>query len=438
MKSDDFAFANDVRAALEERAPRSAWIILGATLTLFAAALIWASWAVIEQSTTADGRVIPSRQLQVVQSLEGGVVRAIDVAEGDIVEPGQRLIEIDDTTLAARLGELHQRRNSLRATRSRLEAELAGAGAFDPDPALRKAAPDAVRAEQQVFRARATELESAMEVVRQRLVQKEHEVDELAARETQLSTTIVPIQRELDLTRDLTKRGIVPEIELLRLERQFSETDGELSVIRAARPRAMSAVEEARGELAARRAAFRAEAQTERARTVADLAVIDEQIKAATDRVTRTALRAPVRGVVNRVNVTTIGGVVQPGQALVEIVPLDDTLLIEARVRPKDVAFIHPGQPASVRLTAYDYRLYGGLEGRVERIGADTVADPSGETFYRVVVRTDQTHITDGQEKLPIIPGMVATVDIQGGERTVLDYILKPIGTIRQEALRER
>lgn len=438
MKNDEFEFANDVRAALEERAPRTAWIVLGIVCAMFAAALLWASWAKLEESTTADGRVIPSRQLQLVQSLEGGVVRAILVEEGDIVEASQVLIEIDDTTLAARLGELSQRRNTLRATHARLEAELAEAASFVPPDSLQADAPGAVRAEQAVFLARTAQLESTLDVVRQRLAQKEQELEELAARETQLETTIAPLKRELELTRDLNRRGIVPEIEMLRLDRQYYDLAGQLAVVTAARPRAAAAIAEARSELTTRRHAFRTEAQTELARVGADLAVIDEQIKAATDRVTRTALRAPVRGVVNELHVSTVGGVVQPGQELAEIVPLDDTLLIEARVRPKDVAFIHPGQAASVRLSAYDFRVYGALDGQVERIGADTVADAQGETYYRVVIRTGQTLVRDGEKELPIIPGMVATVSILGGEKSVLDYITKPLSTIRHEALRER
>lgn len=438
MGSDEFEFANDVRAAIEERAPKTAWVILGAVFAVVGSALGWANWAVVEESTTGDGRVIPSRQLQLVQTLEGGVLRSITVEEGAIVEADQVLIEIDDTSLAARLGELIQRQLSLRASLARTEAEAESSETFIPPDALVTRAPAAIAAERSVFVSRRLQLTSTLEVIRQRQLQKRQEVEELEAQEQKLVATLKPLERELKLTRDLKSRGAVPEIELLRLERQYAEIAGELLVVRAARPRAAAAVEEANSEFETKKAVFRTEARVELSKTIAELAVIDEQVKAATDRVGRTALKSPVRGVVNKLNVATVGGVVQPGQVLVEIVPLDDTLLIEARVRPQDVAFIHPGQDASVKITAYDYRIFGGLDGQVERIGADTIADENGETFYRVVIRTDQTHLAADGKKLPIIPGMVATVDILSGEKTVLDYILKPISTIRHEALRER
>ncbi|NND49814.1 MAG: HlyD family type I secretion periplasmic adaptor subunit, partial [Rhizobiales bacterium] len=421
LKDDEFEFANDIKAALVERPPRLAWALILAVLLTLAAAAAWASWAVVEETTTGAGRVIPTRQLQVVQSLEAGLVREILHQEGDLVEAGEILMHIDDTGVSSRLGELKQRQYAFLAQIARLEAEAREAEAVKTDAELEREARGAVDAERAVFKARREQLSREITVLGQQALQREQEVKELRVREQKLVSALAPLERELELTRELRERGVIPEIEMLRLERQVAENRGELEVVRAAMPRAATAVEEARGMSASRRANYRAGAREQLAKTRSELAVIEETLRAARDQVVRTTLRAPVRGIVNKMNLNTIGAVVQPGQSIIEIVPIDDALLIEARVRPQDVAFIRPEQAASVKLSAYDYRIYGALAGEVERISADTIADSEGDTFYRVIVRTNQNHILEGGQRLPIIPGMVATVDIQTGEKTVLD-----------------
>ena len=438
IKDDEFEFANDVRAAVAERPPRAAWALVLAVLLMLAAGVAWANWAVVEEVTTGAGRVIPSRQLQVVQSLEAGIIREILVDEGDLVAAGDILMHIDDTSFSSRLGELQQRQYAYQAEIARLEAEANESETLDVPPELVEAAPAAVAAQGAAFTARRAHLAEEIQVLEQQLRQREQEVEELHVREQRLVAALEPLERELELTRELHQRGVIPEIEMLRLERQLAENQGELAVVRSSMPRAATAIEEARDMIDNRRANYRAEAREKLAETGAELAVIEESLRAARDRVVRTTLRAPVRGAINKLNVTTIGAVVQPGQSIFEIVPIDDALLIEARIRPQDVAFIRPDQPASVKLTAYDFQVYGALAGRVERISADTIADEEGETFYRVIVRTDQNHLSEGGRQLPIIPGMVATVDIQTGEKTVLDYLLNPIVRVRHEAFRER
>jgi len=438
LRDDEFEFANDVRAAFAERPPRVAWILILSTLFAFAAGVAWASLAVVEETTTGAGRVIPSRQLQVVQTLEGGIVREIRHEEGDMIEAGDVLMLIDDTGFSSRLGELEEQRKGLLAEAARLEAEAAEAESFSADRALETSAPGAVAAERMVFRARAEQLSEDLSVLNQQLVQRQQERTELKVREQNLLTVLEPLQRELELNRSMLERGAVPEIEVLKLERELAQNQGDLDAVRAAMPRARTAIEEARQKISNRRADFRAEAVEKLATNRSELAVIEETLRAARDRVQRATLRAPVRGIINKLNVTTIGAVVQPGQSLMEIVPIDDALLIEARVRPQDVAFIRPQQDASVKLSAYDYRVYGTLRGKVERISADTIADKDGNTYYQVIVRTAVTHLLEGDRKLPIIPGMVATVDILTGEKTVLDYLLNPIVRVRHEAFRER
>lgn len=438
MRADEFEFANDVRAALEERAPRTAWLLVLAIAVLLAAGAAWASWAKVEEVTVGSGKVIPSSQVQVVQSLDRGIVREILVREGDLVERNQVLMRIDDTTVASQLGELRQRRFALQAEIARLEAEAAGADTISNDPELLREAASVVRLEADAFAARRSKLKHDLAALQEQKVQKEYELRELKANETKLMEMLEPLSKELSLTRDMYKRGVVPQIDLLRLDRQEAQARGELNAVRAEIPAAEAAIAEVNSRLALAKADFEAQARERLAKARSELAVIEESIKAARERVVQTTLRAPVRGVINKVNINTIGAVAPPGQDLIEIVPLDDTLLIEAQIRPQDVAFIRPHQPATVRLTAYDYRIYGGLEGRVERISADTLTDQKGETYYRVIVRTERTYIEKNGVRHPIIPGMVATVDILTGDKSVLDYLLRPIATVRHEALRER
>lgn len=415
MQNSDFAYANDVRAAAELRTPRTSRILLIWSIILIAVALVWAHFAILDEVKRGDGRVVPSRQIQVVQSLEGGLVSDILVRDGEIVREGQPLMRIDDTNFAAQLGEVRERRAAMTARVLRLEAEVQGRGAPTFPEDLRQAAPQAVATEGDVFDARLGKLNQ--------------DIDVLAQQEKRLAESLQLLLRELDLTKKLHAQKVIPEIELLRLERQAAELRGQLA--------------ETKSRLTNVKSAFRAVAEEDLAKSRGDLAVLEESIKSAQDKVRRTELRAPVYGIVNKLNVTTIGAVVQPGANLMDIVPLDDTLLVEGRIRPQDIAFIRPDQEAIVKITAYDPTVYGSLKGRVERISADAIEDRAergekGETFYRVMVRTDKNHLGTTERPLPIIPGMVATVEVLTGEKSVLDYLLKPARLLRDEALRER
>ncbi len=281
-------------------------------------------------------------------------------------------------------------------------------------------------------------------MVVQQETQRRRELDEYKATETKLTETLKLLQREVDLTRNLYQQKVVPEIEMLRVDRQASEMRGQIQVIKASTAKADAAIQEAQARSQNARTTLRAQADEDLAKSRGDLAVLDENIKSAKDRVFRTEMKSPVRGIVNKLNVTTVGAVVQPGANLMDIVPLDDTLLVEGRIRPQDIAFIRAGQEAVVKLTAYDSSVFGSLKGKVERISADTIADEKpergekGETFYRVMVRTDKNHLGTTENPLPIIPGMVATVEVLTGAKSVLDYVVKPARMLREEALRER
>ncbi|MDX2202846.1 MAG: HlyD family type I secretion periplasmic adaptor subunit [Hyphomicrobiaceae bacterium] len=434
----EMSFANNLQGALERSARRSAWISLAVVSGLLVAALAWASLAVVEEVTSALGKVVPAQQLQVAQSLEGGIVRELVVREGDRVEQDQVLMRIDDTGFASRLGELIQRRAALAAEITRLRAEANGEDDVAFPAEIANAAPGAVDSERAALRVRREKLRQEKQLLEQQLAQRVQEKEELEARAGKLDGQIAPLQRELDLNKRLGASGNVPEVDILRLERQLAEIVGDRRIVAASLPRVDAAIGEARARLASADSGFAAQVGERIAAVQSDLAVIEETLKAAQDKVVRTAVRSPVRGIVNKLAVTSLGAVVQPGQALAEIVPLDEALLVEARVRPKDVAFVHAGQRATVKLSAYDYMVYGSLEGKVERVSPDTIKDEKGEPFYQVMVRTLRTHLGSEASPLPIIPGLVATVDIQTGSKTVLSYIGKPILRARHEALRER
>lgn len=444
MSQSDFAFSNDVRAAMEMRTPRTSRMLLMTVTGLLVVFLLWAHFAVLDEVKRGNGKVVPSRQTQVVQSLEGGIISELLIQEGAIVRKDQPLARIEDTNFAAQFGEIRERRSAMAARVIRLEAETAGRTTVEFPEDLTKLAPRAVQTERSVFDAHMRKLAQDIDVIAQQEYQKKKEIDELRASETRFSETLTLLTRETLLTRRLYEQKVVPEIEMLRSDRQATDMRGQLAVVQATIVKTEAAVKEAQSRLLNVTAAFRATAEDDLAKSRGDLAVLDENIKSAQDRVRRTELRSPVYGIVNKLNVTTIGAVVAPGASVMEIVPLEDTLLVEGRIRPQDIAFIRPDHEAVVKLSAYDSSVYGSLHGRVERISADTITDEKGdknergETFYRVMVRTEKNHLGTAEQPLPIIPGMVATVEILTGKKSVLDYLVKPARMLRDEAFRER
>jgi len=420
MQRSDFSFANDIRAATELRTPQTSRMLLFTTLGFIFVAIVWANFAILDEVKRGNGRVIPSRQTQVVQTLEGGIVGTILVREGDIVNQGEPLMRIDDTKFASEFGEVRERRAAMAARVVRLEAEAQGQDSVTFPPDLVQIAPGPVSAEKSVFETHARKLAQDIDVLKQD--------------QTRLSESLKLLDREVELTRPLFQQKVVPEIEWVRLQQREADMRGQLAGVQS--------------KISNAKAAFRSQADDDLAKSRGDLAVLDENIKSAQDRVRRTELKSPVYGIVNKLNVTTIGAVVQPGANVMDIIPLDDTLLVEGRIRPQDIAFIRPNQPAVVKITAYDSSVYGTLKGHVERISADTIIDDKSqqqqdsqqrpENFYRVIVRTDKNYLGSSEHPLPIIPGMVTTVEIMTGEKSVLDYLMKPARMLRDEALRER
>jgi adhesin transport system membrane fusion protein len=436
MREDRDFVAGRVGADLH-RPRRAAHLLLLVIAAFFLVAFAWASHASLDEVTRAEGRVIPSSHIQVVQNLEGGIVEDILVREGEIVERGQVLLRINDVRAASELRETRKRYLALRGAQARLRAEVGGTAIELPAEVLDRA-PEVAASEQALFEARQRSLEAEIEILKSQAAQREQELAELEHSIAQLERSARLASEELAITEPLAATRVVSRVNLLRLQREVSELEGELEAARLAVPRVRMAEREAGRRIEERRLSFRAEAQRELNTVQSEAAALEETLAAEADRVERTEVRSPVRGTINHLLVNTTGGVVQPGEDLVEIVPLEDTLLVEARVRPADIAFLSPGLPAVVKVTAYDYAIYGGLRGELEGISADTITDERDESFYRIRVRTDDNALQKAGESLPIIPGMTVQVDILTGEKTVLDYLLKPILRVRDRALRER
>ena len=435
---EDYDFATEVAAAIHQGPSRAMHLLLLAIVALFGTAIAWASWATVDEITRGDGRVVPSRQMQVIQSLEPGIVEEILVQNGDIVEVDQILVRIDDTSFSAELGELLAQQRAIRARIARLESELNGDEVVVFSDELVAEAPRAVSDERALFVARQEELSTQLGILRQQAEQREQELQELAAAEEQYVAALSVAQQQLGVYQSVGA-GVVPRVEMLDVQQRVIEYSGNLEQTRGQVRRAEAAIAEAFERIEDQYLQFRSDARTQLNDERAQLEVIAERLRNAENRVTRTDIRSPVSGIVNQVNVTTVGGVIQQGENIIEIVPIEDSLLIQARIRPSDVAFLRPGLPATVKISAYDFAVYGGLDGIVERISADTIVDEeTGESFYEISVRTEETTLGSPDNPLPIIPGMVASVDILTGEKSILEYLLNPLRRTMDEALTER
>jgi adhesin transport system membrane fusion protein len=411
-----------------------AQLVVRAAVVAVVALLAWAAWAEVDEVTRGDARVVPSRQLQVVQSLDGGVVAEIAVREGQVVNAGDLLLRIDETRATSTVRESAAQSLALRARAGRLRA-LAEGVAFARPPVANDEERRIVEDEQRLLAARQQELANALQINRQQLAQREQELAEMQARRVSAQRSLELAQQELAQTKPLLATGAVSPVDILRLERDVAKSRGDAEQAVAQIARVQAAIGEAQRKLQETEYTFRNDARKELAEVQAKLGQLAEGAVGLADRVQKAQVKSPVRGRVQRLLANTVGGVVQPGKDLVEIVPLDDTLLLEARIAPKDIAFIRPGQAATVKFSAYDFSIYGGLDATVDTISPDTVLDERGNAFYLVRVRTAKPGFG---EQLPIIPGMTAEVDVLTGRKTVLSYLLKPVLKVQAYALRER
>lgn len=427
-------WAADADWAQLQQEPLRARLLLRLAALLLLLLLVWAALAQVDEVARGEGKVVPTRQVQVIQSVDGGVVDEILVREGQVVELGQSLLRVDPTRFESNLGESRANQLALQAKALRLKALTRGS-AFNPPADLVRDAPDIVAHERRLYESKRDEISTQVSMAQNQLSQRQQELNEMRARKAQAERGLELLQKELNVTRPLVRTGAVSEVEVLRLERDQARLRGERDQANAQISRVQASISEAQRRIDEVQLNARNLMSAELSETMSRLSALNEGGRALADKVAKAEIKSPVRGTVKRLLVNTVGGVVQPGKEVVEIVPLDEALILEAQITPRDIAFLRPGLDASVKFTAYDFAIYGGLDAVVENISADSVVDQKGNAFYLVRLRTKKALLDD---RLPIIPGMVAQVDILTGKKSVLSYLLKPVLRAKANALSER
>jgi len=433
-RRDTTDWAADADWAQLQQEPLRARALLRIAALLVLLLLIWAGLAQVDEVARGEGKVVPTRQVQVIQCVDGGVVDEILVREGQIVELGQVLLRVDPTRFKSNLDESRASQLSLQAKALRLKALTRG-GAFNPPDELMRDAPDIVAHERRLYESKRDEISTQVSMAQNQLSQRQQELNEVRARKTQAEQGLASLQKELNATRPLVRTGAVSEVEVLKLERDQVRLRGDRDQASAQISRVQASISEAQRRIEEVQLNARNLMSAELSETMSRLSALNEGDRALADKVSKAEIKSPVRGTIKRLLVNTVGGVVQPGKEVVEVVPLDEALILEAQITPRDIAFLRPGLNATVKFTAYDFAVYGGLDAVVENISADSVVDQKGNAFYLVRLRTDKA-LLDG--KLPIIPGMVAQVDILTGKKSVLSYLLKPVLRAKANALSER
>jgi adhesin transport system membrane fusion protein len=420
--------------AIIEQEPTRARKLLYAVLISISLLILWSAIAGVDTVTRGTGKVIPSSQVQIIGSQDGGIVQRILVSEGELVEQGQLLLSLDRTRSEASLGENQAELRGLKIRALRLDA-LASGREFLPDPSMVRLSPQVFTEELELFETSKEELETLKLIAIRQKRQREEELIELEAKRDQLVKESSLARNELNVTRPLVASGAASQVEIFRLEREVNRATGELRQVRAGIRRSEAAVQEAASKIETVRLEFLNQTREKLAETYTQIASRAQAGEGLSDRVNQTDVVAPVTGTIKQLHYNTVGGVVLPGRDIVELIPADDTLLLEVKIKPKDIAFLAPGQEANVKLTAYDFVVYGGMEGVIEQIGADTILDSNDEPYYEVTVRTREVDFGPDQ---PIIPGMTVDVDILTGRKTVLSYLMKPVLRAQQRALSER
>ena len=434
---EEIDFMTDVDAAMLRRGHRFAYLLSTVIAVLFLMLIIWANFAVLDEVTRGRGKVVPTRQVQEIQNLEGGILKNILVTEGEMVSEGQIVVRIDNEVAQSQYRDAVTKSMESRAAIACIDALLDDTEVNMPAEVLEQA-PEIAADQQSSYAARNEQHLSQLRVLANQKEQKEQEVREMLGRMHQLEQRLNIALEELRIAKPLADKEIMAKTDYLALKDRVVTLRGDLQAINLGLPRVRKAVEEFESHMDQTKAQYRSVLLDERNALKSHLTSYEQTLSAGEDRVIRTEIRSPVNGTVKRILINTLGGTVQPGESIMEILPLDEFLLIEARIRPSDIAFIRPDQKAIIKLTAYDFGIYGGLEGSVISISADTIEDERGENFYLVKLRTKGNSLKYRGQELPIITGMTADVDILTGKKTVLDYLLKPILKAKQNALKER
>jgi adhesin transport system membrane fusion protein len=394
--------------------------------------LVWSAFAQVDQVTRGMGKVIPSSKAQLVQAAEPATIAEILVRSGQSVKKGQLLVRLDDAQSSSELGQLQTENERLAVRAQRLAQEAAGG-------ALGCEAGTVCADERSLQQARVATARSREGALGAAVEQRRRDLQEAQATAAALEDSVRLARQQVQMIEPLARQGIVPQTELITAQRDLVDVQGRLSAARQAAARSSAAIREAQADLNSARLEFRQQALNERSEVTTKMAVNEETIRGAAARQQRNELRAPANGIVNDVQITTVGGFVNAGEKIMQIVPVGDKLLIEARIAPRDIAFIKVGDPANVKVTAYDFSIYGGLRGRVQQVSADSIFDEAErEAYYTVLIETDRSYIARGGQRLPILPGMICDVEVLTGRRSILSYLLKPVNKAFDEALTER
>ncbi len=445
-EDEDLEFVYSTYASANEKPSRRTNIVFVFVVSVFTLLILWASFAEIDELARGNGKVIPTNKIQTVQSLDGGIVSEILVKEGETVKADAPLMKIDTTRFQATFEESKQEYLALLALKTRLEVE-SKININRSIPKLKfdkKVLNDDSRYDKNetlLFANRFNELKSSIEVLENQLSQKRQELREIRGNISKLTQKLEFITQQRKTIKRLVKGGVKSSYDLLNIEKEYHETKGNLDIAKLSISRSNYAISEAKNRITAKIDTFKSEASNELQKTLGQINKFEAKMVGEKDRVAKTVLTSPVDGIIKQLNINTIGGVVQSGMDLVEIVPLSDSLVVEAKIDPKDIAFISPSQKAIIKITAYDFSIYGGLDGKIIEISADSIVDKDskdGKSYYRVLLKTNKNYLEKRGKKLPIIPGMVATVDIVTGKKTILDFLLKPILKVKQDSLHER
>lgn len=438
IAEQDIAYMSSLsQAALEKPTTKSqmiVWIILLVIIWL----IYWASQAELDKIVRGEGKVVPSSQIQIIQNLEGGIVEEMFVRSGAKVKKGQILLKLDNTQFASSFGESELREGELNAKAERLSAEAFNKAfkiklADDVDGKIKKI----YKREFQLYQSRQKQFQTSDRILVEQIEQKKLELQDAYSQQKQLSRSLELLRKEVSFMKPLVKQGVASQVDLLKLEREENEALSKLKGVQFSIPRIKSAITEARSKREEAKEQFANQANEELNQVLAEKEQLIQSKAALQDRVDRTDIKSPVNGTVKQMFVNTIGGVVQPGSDIVEIVPEDDSLVLETKILPADIGFIYPGLESKIKFTAYDFAIYGGLDGKVKQISADTITDEEGNSFYIARIETEKNHLGTEKNPLYLLPGMTASVDVIVGKHTVLDYILKPIIKAKDTALRE-
>jgi adhesin transport system membrane fusion protein len=434
---DETKFMNELEAAAQIKPSLFSNVLLFTVAALFIIFILWASFSKIDERSRGQGQVVPSQEVQIVQSLEGGILSELLVQEGDRVTKGDILLRISDVLFASEERGLESKSLSLQAKKARLEAE-ANNTEFKLTDDIQNKVPAIANNERALYISRQEELENAISILDEKIASADAEIKETQADIKRIKNSRGHLYSELKITEEMVKQKAIPKLEEIRLRREIDDLSGQLKVNEEKLVGVKAELNAAKKEKEDQHDKFRSQALGELSEVETQIAQLQESLKSAEDRVYRAELRAPVDGIVNSVSIKTIGGVIEPAKKLIEIVPVDDELKIIAKVSPNDIAFLKLGQNAKVKITAYDPQKYGSLDGKLTRIGANSVKDHEGRIFFEVEVRTEKNYLGSDTNKLPITPGMLAEVDVITGKRTIMDYLLKPIFKAKDRALSER